>query len=505
MRLSPALTLLVAAALAGVPLNGASDETARDIRLPVTDTHFKQVSSYVETVPDADYRHASAAAYEAFHDLKFGIRIHWGLYSIWQLQHESWQFLQFSPAKKAAYERLAGTWNPTGFDADEWTRLFQDAGARFFTFTSKHHDGFSMFDTRTRVRERVDWTAAGGPRLAAGDAAYSIMDTPFHRDVVGELVKAAHDRGLKVDLYFSLPDWHDADFRPYNFHPLQIPDSARWAPNEVGKGKGKYGAQKPLLVPDPSPAEVARMMDRIHGQLRELLTRYGRIDMIGLDQWLGPVVWPQLKAVVKDLRTIQPDVMFRARGIGNYGDYFTPEGFVPGSKQNTGMPWFVIYPLGSTFSFDPVAEHYKGARWIVRTLADVIAKGGNLEIGIGPDAMGRFHPAAVTQMREAGAWMAAHAEAIYGTRARPGADWKEGEQVRFTRSKDGTTLYAFLLDWPGRQVTLHTIHGEKPPTVEWLGAPRSLPVQAGAQGVTIDLGSDQPAKTELAYVLRIQP
>lgn len=495
--------LLALAGFTAVRAVAASDEAARDIRLPQSDTHLKQVSSYVETVPDADYRHASAAAYEAFHDLKFGIRIHWGLYSIWHLQHESWPLLAMAPEKKNDYEHLYQTWNPAGFDADTWTQLFQEAGARFFTFTSKHHDGFSMFDTHTRVRERVNWAAPGGPQLESSDLAYSIMETPFHRDVVGELVKAAHARGLKIDLYFSLPDWYDADFRPYNFHPLQIPDAASWAPNEVGKGRGKYGDQHPLRVADPSKAEVARMMARLHDQLSELLTRYGKIDMIGLDQWLGPVVWPQLKQTIKDLRAIQPDVMFRARGVGNYGDYFTPEGFVPGSKQNTGMPWFVIYPLGGTFSYDPVAADYKGAKWIVHTLADVIAKGGNLEIGIGPDAQGKFHPTAIEQMRAAGAWMAAHAEAIYGTRARPGTDWKEGENIRFTRTKDDSVTYVFLFAWPGRQLTLHTIHSDQAPTVELLGAPGRLSARSSPDGLIIDLGSDRPAKPELAYVLKL--
>ena len=97
-----------------------------------------------------------------------------------------------------------------------------------------------------------------------------------------------------------------------------------------------------MTVPDPSSQEVARMMARHRAQLEELLTNYGTIDMICLDQWLGPKVWPQLRETMLHLRTIQPDVMFRARGIGNYGDYYTPEGFVPGSKENTDVPWFVI-------------------------------------------------------------------------------------------------------------------------------------------------------------------
>ena len=136
------------------------------------------------------------------------------------------------------------------------------------------------------------------------------------------------------------------------------------------------------------------MMTRHRQQLEELLTRYGPIDMLCLDMWLGARVWPQLRETIKLARKLQPNVMLRARGIGNYGDYYTPEGFVPGNPENTAMPWFVIYPLGRSFSYEPDPAQHKGGRWIVRNLVDAVAKGGGFMVGIGPDALGRFHPTA---------------------------------------------------------------------------------------------------------------
>ena len=112
-----------------------------------------------------------------------------------------------------------------------------------------------------------------------------------------------------------------------------------------------------------------------------------------------------MKETIKALRKIQPDVMFRARGIGNYGDYYTPEGFVPGSKENTKMPWMVIHTLGSSFSYDSVSAHYKGSAWIIQNLVDAVAKGGNFMVGIGPDGTGKFHPTAVKQLLETGDWL----------------------------------------------------------------------------------------------------
>ena len=178
---------------------------------------------YIEATPIPEYHWASASAYEAFQDMKFGIRIHWGIYSIWHRGAESWPFLPMSFADRQTYNNLYKTWNPTGFDADAWMDDFTESGLKMFAFTSKHHEGFSMFNTKTRVRSRADWTTAGGPRIESCDLAYSIMETPFRRDVVKELCDAAHKRDIKIDLYFSHPDWYDADFRPYVAHPLQIP------------------------------------------------------------------------------------------------------------------------------------------------------------------------------------------------------------------------------------------------------------------------------------------
>ena len=146
-------------------------EKARNIRLPSTDVHYQEVKDYVEDQPDSDYFHAPEDAYESFRDMKFGVRIHWGIYSIWHMPHESWDFLTLSNEKKQQYQQSYKTWNPTGFNADEWMDLFRQAGLKCFAFTSKHHEGFSMFDTKTRVRQRVNYLAPGGPAIEDCDLA----------------------------------------------------------------------------------------------------------------------------------------------------------------------------------------------------------------------------------------------------------------------------------------------------------------------------------------------
>jgi alpha-L-fucosidase len=349
---------------------------------------------------------------------------------------------------------------------------------KMFAFTTKHHEGFSMYDTKTRVKRRVNWTAPGGPQLEDCDLAYSIMETPFKRDIVREVTDAGRRHGLKIDLYFSHTDFYDADFRPYGYHPLQIPSSPEYAVakaddepfTEFERAKERL---KDLLVtvPDPTPGEQERMIQRHRAQLKELLTNYGKIDMVCLDIWLGPKVWPQLRQTMLELRKIQPDVMFRARGIGNYGDYYTPEGFVPGAKENSDAPWFVIYPLGNGFSYDSDPLQYKGAKWIITNLIDSAAKGGNFMVGIGPDGDGRFAPQAIAQLREAGRWLKKNGVGIYATRARDGELWHEGDHVRFTRSKDQKTVYAHSLVWPGGKLALKTVRVRPGGKVVFLGQP----------------------------------
>lgn len=443
---------------------------------------------YIEEISVPEYQHAPQSAYEAFRDMKFGVRIHWGIYSIWHRGRESWPYLSMSFADRQQYNQLYKSWNPTGFDADRWMNLFQESGMQMFAFTSKHHEGFSMFDTKTRVRQRANWTAPGGPVIESCDLAYSIMETPFRRDVVKELCDAAHNRGIKIDLYFSHPDWYDADFRPYVYHPLQVPSSLQLTSAKETQEAKKLLSDRWVTVPGDTPEQAGRMMARHRAQLVELLSNYGSIDMVCLDMWLGRSLWPELRKTILQIRQLQPNVMLRDRGIGNYGDYFTPERVVPSDKQAADAPWFVIYPLGTDFSYEPDAAKHKGTAWIVHNLVDSAAKGGGFMVGVGPNANGEFHPEAQRELRATGDWLKINGEAIFGTRPRDGKLWSEGDTVRYTRSKDRHWVYAFTLLWPGKELLLTSVRPRSGSDIYLLGFPGRLRWNYDAsRGLTVSL------------------
>jgi alpha-L-fucosidase len=473
-----------------------------DYHAPENEGHMLQVNAYVEREPEAGYAHAPAEAREAFQDMKYGVRIHWGLYTLWQLRNESWPFLRMSNRRRQAYQQLYRQFNPQHFDADEWMSFFRRVGFKCFAITTKHHEGFSLFDTQTSVKNRVNWTAPSGPRIEPCNLAYSVTETPFKRDIIAELTETARRYGIKTDLYFSHPDWYDADFRPYSFHPLQTPRTLEF-PDDYGTDgyfQSLHGhlarSGKIPLFPEPTPEEAVRMLQRHRQQLVELLTRYGKIDMLCLDMWLGKPAWPELRDTIRLLRQIQPDVMLRIRGIGNYGDYYTPEGIVPQEMAETDMPWMVIYPLGRTFSYEPVERYHKNAEWVIRNLIQCTASGGNFMVGIGPDADGWFHPRAIYVLEEVGAWLRTNGEAVFDTRPfgrSPDDPWHEGQDLFFSRSKDQLKGYVFCVgsSWKeiraGKSLRLSSIPPRKDMRVSLLGSSGDLPWKQEAETLVLEI------------------
>jgi len=401
---------------------------------------------------DPAYKHASAEAYEEWRDMKFGLRICMGYYNMRGIE-ASWPVLRMSNEKKHEYFELYKQYNPTDFDAEQWMDLLDRGGLKFFTILTKHHDGFCMYDTKTRIQRRVNWIAPGGPRIEECDIDYDIMDSPFKRDIIKELCDAAHKRKIAVDLYFSHVDWYDADFRNDRYHPL--------------KSKG--------YMKKSDPQAYARMIARHREQIREVLTRYGKVDMMCLDMdYLPGIEWPDMLETLLMIRKLQPDVLLRKRGIGVYGDYETPENWVPAGPDDSRvkMPWMVIYNLAQLYAYDPNPNNYKPGTWVVENLVDICAKGGNFMIITGPSGKGYFHPKCVEAIEYTGDWLKVNGEAIYKTR--PWKHYQEGSHIRFTRSKNSRYVYAICLKWPGEKLKLRSVRAREGSEILMLGVDRPL-------------------------------
>lgn len=368
-------------------------------------------------------------------DLKFGLLMHWGTYSQWGIV-ESWSLCpEDEPwcdrrgphadnwyAYKQAYENLQTTFNPVQFDPERWAAAAQAAGMRYVVFTTKHHDGFCMFDTR--------------------QTNYKITDarTPFSRhpraNVAKEIFSAFRQQGFKVGAYYSKPDWNHPDFWWPYFPPKD---------RHVNYSIAKY------------PDRYQRFRDFTYTQIEELCTDYGRLDILWLDgAWVRPAhtidtaeSWQRniqpgqdvdMPRVAAMARAKQPGILIVDRWVpGEYENYLTPEQGIPPAPL--GVPWETCMTMGQSWSY-VVKENYKSPRQIVHTLCDIVSKGGNLLLNIAPGPDGAWHPEAYDRLQAVGAWMAVNGEAIYGTETPRSGVFRQGN-VAFTQK--GDTLYAIYL------------------------------------------------------------
>ena len=364
-------------------------------------------------------------------DLKFGFMMHWGMYSQWGVV-ESWSicnepWINRNGANyvdyKRNYQNLNTTFNPMKFNPQEWAALAKETGMKYVVFTTKHHDGFCMFDTK--------------------ETTYSVTDPscPFSKnenaDITGEIVKAFREQGFWTGLYFSKPDWHCPDY---------------WAPEWATPDRNVN------YDPKLHPERFQKYCDFTYRQLYELTHNYGDIDILWLDggwvrpewsiddecrEWLGCQGWIQdvnMPKIADMARENNPDLIIVDRSVhGKYENYQTPEQQVPDTLLP--YPWETCMSMGNSWSYVET-DTYKSTNKIIHLLVDIVAKGGNYLLNVGPSPEGTLPPTAIERMHEIGQWMKINGEAIYGTR--PIYPYVDGK-IRFTQK--GNKVYAiYLLD-----------------------------------------------------------
>ncbi len=348
-------------------------------------------------------------ARERFQDNKFGIFLHWGLYSqlggVGSPYGAEWimEDLRISGPK---YQRLAEFFNPTGFDAEQWVKAFKDAGAKYIVITSKHHDGFAMYDSKVSNFDIVD-------------------STPYKKDPIKELANSAHKHGLQLFFYYSQLDWHHPDYYPWGRtgHYTKREKSGDW--------------EKYLQFQD--------------AQLKELLTQYGPIGGIWFDGWWDQEDsnnWDnwQLQRTYKMIHELQPATLI----VNNHHRFTVPgedyQGFeqqLPTNQERLGeLPLEMAQTMNGSWGFSLTDDNYKTTKELVQTLVSAAGRNSNYLLNTGPMPNGKIQPENLKTFAEIGQWLKVFGKSIYGTRGGPISPQNWGVSTHNNES-----IFIHILNW----------------------------------------------------------
>jgi alpha-L-fucosidase len=408
-----------------------------------------------------------------FRQAKFGMFIHWGVYSVpageWEgkKDYAEW-FLEQTKMPVSQYEKFRDQFNPVKFDAKKWVAAAKDAGVKYIVVTSKHHDGFAMFNTKL-----TDW---------------GIMSTPYKRDPMKPLAAACKEAGIKFCFYHSIMDWHHPDYRPRRL----------W--NDVAKGAPDFN----------------RYVEFMKGQLKELLTNYGPIGVLWFDgEWEDTWAQDRGKDLYAYVRSLQPNIIVNNRvgknrsgmaglskGDDQVGDYGTPEQEIPAGGL-PGVDWESCMTMNDHWGYNKNDQNWKSPTTLIRNLIDIASKGGNYLLNVGPTAEGLIPEPGLQRLAEIGKWMKVNGQSIYGTTAGPLA--KAPAWGRVTQKRD--MLYLHVFDWPtDGKLVVPPLKAKKVTAAYLLSDPDCSPLVATINkegGIDVTLRGPAPDPIASVVVLEI--
>jgi alpha-L-fucosidase len=364
-----------------------------------------------------------------YRDAKFGMFIHWGPYSLASVE-ASWPIMRPTPGgiSEAEYRALPQRFNPTKFDPDAFIDLARAAGQEYMVFTTKHHDGFCMFDSSY--------------------TDYKITNTPYGKDIVKQLADACGKRDMRLGFYYSPPDMHHPDFR----------DTSKLARDNWNG--------------EPQRPEWPLYLDYMQLQLTELLTKYGPVVLIWFDGLNHQEKYNGAR-FIELIRSLQPATLVNDR-IGVPGDYVTPEQFIPKaipikqvrfratdqSVQNdlqAGVPrpedfqlWETCMTINNTWAYNMHDHDYKSAQTLIRSLVEVASRGGNFLLNVGPQPDGVIQPEFQERLRAIGDWLSVNGDSIYGTTYGP---IQGNPAIRTTAKRE--TIFVHIFEWPSSKLELN--------------------------------------------------
>lgn len=363
-----------------------------------------------EPQQNLDSPEAVAKRLQWWTDARFGMFIHWGLYSQWgchypgpdgkMLDGHSAHMMRYLQIPLTNYAKIADVFDPTNFNAAEWARVAKEAGMKYMIITSKHHDGFAMFDSQCN-----DYNV--------------VARMPWHRDPLKALAAACRKQGIKFGVYYSLGrDWADPD-----------------VPTKKGFRSNTWD------YPDESKKVFARYFERkAKPQIRELLTQYHPAVM-----WFDTpeeISKAESEELVRMIHKLQPDCIINSRIGHRLGDYGVQEQNIPGSGET--QPWETCMTINHHWAYYKGDDNYKSTETLIRHLVDIASKGGNFLLDVGPTGSGVIPKPEVSRLRQMGDWLKVNGASIYGTSASPLEEQPAWGRV----TKKGDTLYLHVFDWP---------------------------------------------------------
>lgn len=426
-------------------------------------------------------------------EARFGMFVHWGLYSglagTWEGKPVNtrggmeWIQQRVGADTDTYAKRAIPLFKPTTTFAREWARLAKEAGARYVVFTTKHHDGFALHDSKVS-----DYDAG----------------SVLQRDLVKEIVDALRAEGLRVGFYHSVIDWHHDQYA-YNRSKL-LPHPHRGKPYQNGE------------------RDHSKYVDYMHAQVRELVSNYpvdimwwdySGLDFQGDEAWrafdLMKLVRGARSKIVMNNRLFRiPAAGWKAQGVEGYtpqldtryGDFITPEQHIPPTGM-AGIDWETCMTMNTTWGFSEHDHAWKTDETLIRNLIDIASKGGNYLLNIGPKGDGSIPVESINSMRAIGAWMRINGRAIYGTTASPFEKLAWGRATK-TTNRNSTTLYLHVFDWPKDGQLLLPAVKNRIESASVLATGEKLVTASRADGVVINVPETAPDKISSTIVLKLR-
>ena len=353
---------------------------------------------------------------------RFGMFIHWGLYSL-GARHEWLQHREEIPGS-IYKERYFKHFDPDLYDPRVWAEAAHDAGMKYFVVTTKHHDGFSLWDS--------------------AQTDYKVTNTPYGRDVLTPMVDAFRSEGMRVGFYHSLIDWH---------HPDNLIDPYI-GPYRNANDRAAMNAKR----------DQNRYAEYLHAQVRELLTGFGKIDVLWFDfsyphrgpEGKGRDAW-QSEELYRIVRELMPDVVLNDRiDLDSGWDVKTPEQYQPKEWFTVGgkpVVWEACQTFSGSWGYHRDEATWKSPEMLVEMLVDSVSKGGNLLLNVGPTGRGEFDERALNRLQDMGEWMYRHNRSIYGCTQAP-AEFAAPPDCRLTWNREKNRLYVHVFAWPFKHLHL---------------------------------------------------